>query len=38
VDDVIRELEATAVAERSLRAQDQESEDAFERLRRDGYM
>lgn len=38
VDDVIRELEATRVAERSLRAQDQESEDAFERLRRDGYM
>ncbi len=38
VDDVIAELETTRVAERSLRAQDQESEGAFEQLRRDGYM
>lgn len=38
VADVIRELEDTRVTERSLRAQDLESEDAFERLRRDGYM
>lgn len=38
VDDIIDELRTTRVAERSLRAQDQESEDAFERLRRDGYM
>ena len=38
VDDVIAELEATTVAERSTRAQDQEAEDAFERLRADGYM
>jgi len=38
VDDIIEELRATRVAERSGRAQDQESEDAFERLRRDGYM
>jgi len=32
------ELRATKKSERSVRAQDQESEDAFERLRRDGYM
>lgn len=38
VDDVIAELEATTIAERSTRAQDQEAEDAFERLRADGYM
>lgn len=38
VDEVIEELESTRVAERSLRAQDQESEGAFEQLRRDGYM
>lgn len=35
---VIAELSATRVAERAGRAQDQESEDAFERLRVDGYM
>ena len=32
------ELKATNVPERAGRAQDQESEDAFEKLRRDGYM
>ncbi len=38
VDEVIEELKHTKTAERSGRAQDQESEDAFEKLRRDGYM
>jgi len=32
------ELRTTKKSERSVRAQDQESEDAFEKLRRDGYM
>jgi sulfate adenylyltransferase subunit 2 len=35
---IIAELKATRVAERSTRAQDQESEDAFELLRASGYM
>jgi sulfate adenylyltransferase subunit 2 len=38
VDEVIEELKTTRTGERGGRAQDQESEDAFERLRRDGYM
>jgi sulfate adenylyltransferase subunit 2 len=38
VDDIIAELNATRVAERAARAQDQEAEDAFERLRAGGYM
>jgi sulfate adenylyltransferase subunit 2 len=38
VDDIIEELAETRVSERSGRAQDQESEDAFERLRAGGYM
>ena len=38
LDEIIAELEATKVSERSGRAQDKESEDAFERLRADGYM
>jgi len=38
VDEIIAELETTKVAERSGRAQDKESEDAFERLRAGGYM
>jgi sulfate adenylyltransferase subunit 2 len=38
VDDIVIELRATKVPERAGRAQDQESEDAFEKLRRDGYM
>jgi sulfate adenylyltransferase subunit 2 len=38
VSDIVSELRSTRIAERSGRGQDQESEDAFERLRRDGYM
>jgi sulfate adenylyltransferase subunit 2 len=38
VEEIIEELKATKVSERSTRAQDQESEDAFERLRASGYM
>jgi sulfate adenylyltransferase subunit 2 len=38
VREIIEELKNTKTAERSGRAQDQESEDAFEKLRRDGYM
>lgn len=38
VREIIEELRATRVPERAGRAQDQESEDAFEKLRRDGYM
>jgi len=38
VREIIDELRFTRTPERSGRAQDQESEDAFERLRRDGYM
>ena len=38
LDAVIAELENTRVSERSGRAQDKESEDAFERLRVGGYM
>jgi sulfate adenylyltransferase subunit 2 len=38
VAEIVDELRATRTPERSGRAQDQESEDAFERLRRDGYM
>jgi sulfate adenylyltransferase subunit 2 len=38
IDEIIEELESTRIAERSGRAQDQESEDAFERLRAGGYM
>jgi sulfate adenylyltransferase subunit 2 len=38
VAEIIEELKATKVSERSTRAQDQESEDAFERLRASGYM
>lgn len=38
VAEIIAELRATRTPERSGRAQDQESEDAFEKLRRDGYM
>ncbi|MGB1548030.1 MAG: sulfate adenylyltransferase subunit CysD [Alphaproteobacteria bacterium] len=38
VDEIIEELETTKVSERSGRAQDKESEDAFERLRVEGYM
>ncbi len=38
VDAVIAELESTRLSERAGRAQDREAEDAFERLRADGYM
>jgi sulfate adenylyltransferase subunit 2 len=38
VAEIIEELRETKVSERSTRAQDQESEDAFERLRASGYM
>lgn len=38
VTEILAELRTTKVAERSTRAQDQESEDAFERLRAEGYM
>ncbi len=38
VVDIIRELETTRESERATRAQDGESESAFETLRRNGYM
>jgi len=38
VDEIIAELEETRAPERAGRAMDHESEDAFERLRADGYM
>lgn len=38
LDEIIAELEKTRTEERAGRAMDHESEDAFERLRADGYM
>ena len=38
VDEIIAELEQTVASERAGRAQDAETEDAFERLRANGYM
>lgn len=38
IAEIIAELENTRVAERSGRAMDHEAEDAFERLRADGYL
>lgn len=38
LDEIIAELRETRVAERSGRAMDHESEDAFERLRASGYL
>jgi sulfate adenylyltransferase subunit 2 len=38
LDDIIDELTRTKVAERAGRAMDHEAEDAFERLRADGYL
>ncbi len=38
IDEIITELDATKVPERSGRAMDHESEDAFERLRASGYL
>jgi sulfate adenylyltransferase subunit 2 len=38
VREIVEELRHSRTPERAGRAQDQESEDAFEKLRRDGYM
>ncbi len=38
IAEIIAELETTRISERSGRAMDHEAEDAFERLRADGYM
>lgn len=38
VSEIVEELRHTKTSERAGRAQDKESEDAFEKLRRDGYM
>jgi sulfate adenylyltransferase subunit 2 len=38
IDEIIAELAATRIPERAGRAMDHESEDAFERLRRAGYL
>lgn len=38
IAEIVTELETTTVSERSGRAQDKESEDAFEKLRANGYM
>jgi sulfate adenylyltransferase subunit 2 len=38
LDEIILELESTRVPERAGRTMDQETEDAFERLRQSGYM
>ncbi|MBX3507424.1 sulfate adenylyltransferase subunit CysD [Parvibaculum sp.] len=38
IEDIIEELRTTKIAERSGRAMDHEAEDAFERLRADGYL
>ena len=38
VPEIIAELRATRIAERAGRAHDHESEEAFEKLRRDGFM
>jgi sulfate adenylyltransferase subunit 2 len=38
LDEIIAELEVTKAPERAGRAMDRETEDAFERLRSDGYM
>jgi sulfate adenylyltransferase subunit 2 len=38
VPEILAELRASNTPERAGRAQDKESEDAFEKLRRDGYM
>ncbi|SNB66695.1 sulfate adenylyltransferase subunit 2 [Arboricoccus pini] len=38
LDEIIEELETTRIPERSGRAMDHESEDAFERLRAAGYL
>ena len=38
IEEIIEELRTTRISERSGRAMDHESEDAFERLRADGYL
>jgi sulfate adenylyltransferase subunit 2 len=38
IDEIIAELDITRTPERSGRAMDHESEDAFERLRVSGYL
>ncbi len=38
IPEIVEELETTKVSERSGRAMDHEAEDAFERLRADGYL
>jgi sulfate adenylyltransferase subunit 2 len=38
LDEIIAELETTKTSERAGRAMDRETEDAFERLRAEGYM
>jgi sulfate adenylyltransferase subunit 2 len=38
IDEIVAELEATRVSERAGRAMDHETEDAFERLRNNGYL
>lgn len=38
IADIIQELRATRIPERAGRAQDQEAEDGFERLRAEGHM
>jgi sulfate adenylyltransferase subunit 2 len=38
INEIIRELDATKIPERSGRAMDHEAEDAFERLRATGYL
>jgi hypothetical protein len=38
VPEIIAELRSSRIAERSTRAQDAESEHAFEQLRAQGYM
>jgi sulfate adenylyltransferase subunit 2 len=38
IAEIVTELETTRIAERSGRAMDHEAEDAFERLRAEGYM
>ena len=38
IDEIISELEITRTPERAGRSMDNETEDAFERLRSSGYM
>ena len=38
IEEIIEELNTTKIAERAGRAMDHEAEDAFERLRADGYL